>query len=41
MIPERCDCCDYDRFFIKLEEDKNGGVRRGIYCQRCGTWLKW
>ena len=41
MIPERCDCCDYDKFFIKFEQNKNGGVRKGIYCQRCGKWLKW
>ena len=41
MLPERCDCCDYDKFYIKPTLNDRNVRKEGLYCQRCGKFLKW
>lgn len=33
--------CGHDDFFFMEKQSKGEGEFIGIYCRRCGRWLKW
>lgn len=36
MIPEKCNKCGYNEFYIK-----ESGTQTGLYCKKCNKWIKW
>lgn len=36
---DRCDCCDYDKFYMKPDNTSGPKPKVGLYCQRCGKLL--
>lgn len=36
MIPEKCNKCGCEEFYIK-----ESGTQTGLYCKKCNKWIKW
>lgn len=32
----KCDKCNSEKLFVEIQ-----GTRKGLYCSKCGKWLKW
>lgn len=36
MVPEKCNKCGCEEFYIK-----ESGTQTGLYCKKCNKWIKW